>query len=183
MFHAFGAQLNDALTKQNARTSAALKAEKVARYEAAARRVQAPTASANVKREHDQVGEAVTDGQPSATKRQKIEADAANLAGGGPGEGLGPDIDVTTLGFDVMLELLFVTLNAMDESAIRNAIEVSLCSRSTLLESRPTISVWIHSKVAISCEAPMRRTIWPWRDLSVHPLRPFHPISRRKWHR
>ena len=56
MFPAFGAQLNDALSKQNARTSAALKAEKAARYEAAARRVQASASSTTVKREHDQVG-------------------------------------------------------------------------------------------------------------------------------
>jgi hypothetical protein len=123
MFPAFGAQLNDALAKQTARTSAALKAEKAARYEAAARRVQTSSSLMNVKREHDQVGAASTDGQPSAVKRQKVEADGTDLLGG-LGEGLGPDIDVTTLGFDVMLELLFVTLNALDENAIRNAIEV-----------------------------------------------------------
>jgi hypothetical protein len=119
MFPAFGAQLNDALSKQNARTSAALKAEKAARYEAAARRVQASASSTTVKREHDQVGAALTDGQ-----RQRVEVDGAVLSGGRPGDGLGPDVDVTKLDFDVMLELLFVTLNAMDENAIRNTIEV-----------------------------------------------------------
>jgi hypothetical protein len=137
MFPAFGAQLNDALSKQNARTSAALKAEKAARYEAAARRVQTSASSTTVKREHDQVGAALTDGQPSAGKRQRVEVDGAVpgkrqrvevdgavLSGGRPGDGLGPEVDVTKLDFDVMLELLFVTLNAMDENAIRNAIEV-----------------------------------------------------------
>jgi hypothetical protein len=111
MFPAFGAQLNDALSKQNARTSAALKAE-------------ASASSTTVKREHDQVGAALTDGQPSAGKRQRVEVDGAVLSGGRPGDGLGPDVDVTKLDFDVMLELLFVTLNAMDENAIRNTIEV-----------------------------------------------------------
>lgn len=160
MFPAFGAQLNDAvMSKQVARTSAALKVEKAARYEAAARRVQASASSTTAKREHDQVGSAALDGQPSAMKRQKVEANDANLPVGRPGEGLGPDIDVTTLGFDVMLELLFVTLNAMDESTIRHAIEVGLHRQRALINSKLTMSVDHFSKVAINCEVRMHPTI------------------------
>jgi hypothetical protein len=42
-----------------------------------------------------------------------------------PGEGLGPDFDVTTLNFDTMLELFYITLNEVDERTIRTSIEVS----------------------------------------------------------
>lgn len=42
-----------------------------------------------------------------------------------PGEGLGPDFDVTTINFDTMLELFYITLNGIDERTIRTSIEVS----------------------------------------------------------
>jgi symplekin len=125
LFPAFGAQLNDALTKQKVRTDAALKAEKLARHEAAARRAQA-SASVTVKREHGQVGQALTDDVPSASKRQRLEPPPVKEVPVPlkPGEGLGPDFDVTKLSFDTMLELLYVTLNGLDEWTLHTTIEV-----------------------------------------------------------
>lgn len=67
---------------------------------------------------------AISDGQPSATKRQKTEVPAPQAARM-PGEGLGPDVDVTKLGFDLMLDLLFASLNSVDERSIRQITEVS----------------------------------------------------------
>jgi hypothetical protein len=131
LFPAFSAQLNDALDNQVVRIGTALKAEKVARHEAAALRAQI-SAPVPVKREHEQVGSTLADGEPSAAKRQKME-DVSTAGSSGSiqlGDTLGPDIDVTTLDFDIMLELLFITLNGMDEHTIRHTIEVSIQSRS-----------------------------------------------------
>jgi hypothetical protein len=125
MFPAFGAQLNDSLQKQTVRTSAAIKLEKISRQEAAVRRAQ--QSSVYVKREHELVTPAISDGQPSAAKKQKTEVPAPQAAHI-PGEGLGPDVDVTKLGFDLMLDLLFASLDSVDERSIRQLAEVSFTS-------------------------------------------------------
>lgn len=125
IFPAFVAQLNDSLTRQNARTSAAVKVERVARQEAAARRAQN-----QVKREHEQGVRGLAEhDQEHLAKRQKIESSStmgprqAAPSGALPPRQLGPDIDVTTLGFDLMLEYLFASLNQLDDSTIRYTLE------------------------------------------------------------
>ena len=81
-----------------------------------------------------------------------------------PGEGLGPDFDVTTLNFDAMLELFYIALNGIDERTIRTSIEVS---KSLVVQLSIHIHACeiLHSKHVEDWLEQPHRTSWRWLRL------------------
>lgn len=125
IFRAFSAQLNDSLTRQKLRLTAASQEEKLARQEAAARRNRdrPESSSAAIKREYAQMS--AEDTKPDS-KRQRTRSPARNTTEAVGGMGLGPDIDVSKVPFEVLVDMLMSSFIRIDEKVI--AAGIMVCS-------------------------------------------------------